>query len=480
MQPKTTIKVQSAKILADTITPVSIFLNLREKYKEILLLEASDYRGKENSISYLCVNSIAKIEVKDFEINSVISIDKKQNSSEYKVTEITKQLNEFHKQFDFVLEKQTKVHKNSATIPSSMMFGFSTFNSYKYFDDLPMKPHTDGIPDLRYDLYEFVIEFNHFNNELSVYKNLVVNESTTIEDFLELIELKKLHISNKADNFAVVGDETSSLNEKEHIEVIKKCKEHIAIGDVFQIVPSRQFRQKFKGDDFQLYRALRSVNPSPFLFYYNYNDYKILGSSPELQIKINRNLASIHPIAGTARRTPDVDDRELAEKLLKDPKESAEHVMLVDLARNDLSRHCNNVKVEKFKTIEFYSHVIHIVSKVSGELENNKESLRVYADTFPAGTLSGAPKYKAIELITKYEPVVRSFYGGAIGFMSQSGDIVHAILIRSFLSKENELVYQAGGGIVTDSDVNSEVEEVANKLGALRKAINIANEGGIQ
>lgn len=253
---------------------------------------------------------------------------------------------------------------------------------------------------------------------------------------------------------------------------MKKAKEHCFRGDVFQLVLSRRFFQNFKGDEFNVYRTLRSINPSPYLFFFDYGDFKIFGSSPEAQLIVQDGKAEIHPIAGTFKKTGD-DKKDLisAKELAKDPKENSEHVMLVDLARNDLSRNGTNVVVEKNREIQFYSHVIHLVSKVTCKMKTTTNTFRVVADTFPAGTLSGAPKHKALQLIDKYEKIKRNFYGGAIGYMDFNGNFNHAIIIRSFLSLNNQLHYQAGAGIVADSIPESELQEVYNKLGALDKAL---------
>ena len=241
------------------------------------------------------------------------------------------------------------------------------------------------------------------------------------------------------------------------------------------MVLSRRFSQDFKGDEFNVYRALRSINPSPYLFYYDYSTYRIFGSSPEAQMVVHEGIAEIHPIAGTFRRTgDDIKDQELAIKLLEDPKENAEHIMLVDLARNDLSKNCHEVKVTNYKEVQFFSHVIHLVSKVTGAINAGVSGYQIFADTFPAGTLSGAPKYRALQLIDEYEPTTRSFYGGGLGMIKLNGDLNHAIIIRSFLSKNNKLYYQAGAGIVIDSNPESELQEVHNKLAALKKALEMS------
>jgi anthranilate synthase component 1 len=257
--------------------------------------------------------------------------------------------------------------------------------------------------------------------------------------------------------------------------MVSKAKAHCQRGDVFQMVLSRRFSQQFKGDEFNVYRALRSINPSPYLFYFDYGNYKIFGSSPEMQLKTEGNKATINPIAGTFKRTgDDIKDEQLAADLLKDDKENSEHVMLVDLARNDLSKNTRNVRVSRMKDIQFYSHVIHIVSNVEGTMYDGDSALKVLGDTFPAGTLSGAPKNKAIRLIDQYEPTSRGFYGGCIGFIGINGETNHAITIRSFLSQGDTLHYQAGAGIVNESDEEKELAEVNNKLEALRRAIYTA------
>ena len=276
-------------------------------------------------------------------------------------------------------------------------------------------------------------------------------------------------------NFNCIDKPKSNLTDDDYKKMVNQAKAHCQRGDVFQLVLSRRFQQKFNGDEFNVYRALRSVNPSPYLFYFDYGDFKIFGSSPEAQLVVQNNKAEIHPIAGTFKRTGnDQKDADSALKLSKDPKENAEHVMLVDLARNDLSRNGSNVKVETYKEIQYFSHVIHLVSKVTAQLKANSSSLQVAADTFPAGTLSGAPKPKALELIEKYENLNRNTYGGAIGVIDFKGNYNHAIIIRSFLSKNHELFYQAGAGIVADSTPENELQEVFNKLGALNKALKFA------
>jgi anthranilate synthase component 1 len=307
------------------------------------------------------------------------------------------------------------------------------------------------------------------------------------ENAIEAV-LKAMNKANvKAYDFHPVGEVSSTLTDDEHRANIRKGIQHCLRGDVFQIVLSRRFIQKYEGDDFKLYRALRSINPSPYLFYFDFGGFRIFGSSPETHCRIVRSersevrgekdVAYIDPIAGTTKRTGDAEaDRRGAEYLRNDPKENAEHVMLVDLARNDLSRNCHHVKVDFYKDLQYYSHVIHLVSRVSGELDEGADPIKAFIDTFPAGTLSGAPKVRAMQLISEYEPHNRGAYGGCIGMIGLDGSLNQAITIRTFVSRNGELWFQAGGGIVAKSDVEYELQEVNNKLGALRRAISKAAE----
>ncbi|HAK10691.1 MAG TPA: anthranilate synthase component I, partial [Chitinophagaceae bacterium] len=275
--------------------------------------------------------------------------------------------------------------------------------------------------------------------------------------------------------FQTKAGESSNLTDAEYIAMVEAGIRHCHRGDVFQIVLSRRFQQGFIGDEFNVYRALRSVNPSPYLFFFDYGDYKLMGSSPESQLIIRDGKATVHPIAGTFKRTgDDAVDQQAAARLLEDAKENAEHVMLVDLARNDLSHFCQDVTVTHYKEVQYYSHVIHLVSEVTGVLKPDANAFQVLATTFPAGTLSGAPKFRAMQLIDELEPTKRSYYGGALGFMGFDGTCNHAILIRTFLSKDNTLFYQAGAGVVAASQPQSELQEVNNKLNALKTAIQLA------
>jgi len=461
------IYAASKKHLADLITPVGLYLKMRDKFNGGLLLESSDYQTKENSYSFLCFDPIVGFKIE----NGLLTFSEKDHQqSEDILSTKGKAVTSIQKFIENI-----KIEGDDISKQYGGFFGYTTFDAIPYFENIVFNDtkKTLQIPEMQYALFRIVIVINHFNNELFIIHNSQENKKP---DFSE-IEVLINNQDSPEFSFNAIGDENSSTTENDFKELVKKAKYHCQRGDVFQLVLSKRFSQQFNGDDFNVYRALRSINPSPYLFYFDYSGFRIFGSSPEAQLIINDGKAQIHPIAGTYRRTGDDEtDRKAALELAEDPKENSEHVMLVDLARNDLSRNTKKVHVETYKEIQYFSHVIHLVSKVEGELHSTSDSMRIYADTFPAGTLSGAPKYKALELIDKYEKENRSFYGGAIGFLKLNGELNHAILIRSFLSTNNTLYYQAGAGIVIDSAEENELQEVKNKSEALRKAIALANE----
>ena len=457
---KIKINTYHKKIFADTITPVEVYLKIRDIFPNSLLLENSDYMLANNNYSYICFNQIGHIKINDYKVEC------KFPGGDYETKELKKGVKVSNIIHDYI--EKFEIDNSKFKFLNNGMFGFMSHESIKYFDSIEIETKKDfDIPDVYYGLYQNIIAISQFNHEAHLFCNTVDN-SSNIDTIESILNNKSFSVFD----FKKIGKSESEITDKEYIEYVNKAKEHCKRGDVFQLVLSRRYTQKFKGDEFNVYRALRSINPSPYLFFFDYGDYKIFGSSPEAQIVINDRKAEIHPIAGTFKRTGDDEkDQVTAKELAKDPKENSEHIMLVDLARNDLSRSGNNVKVEKNREIQFYSHVIHLVSKVTAELKEGIKSYQVVEDTFPAGTLSGAPKHKALELIEKYEKVNRNFYGGAIGFIDFNGNFNHAIIIRSFFSKNNILNYQAGAGIVIDSDPEKELEEVQNKLGALDKAL---------
>ncbi|MBX2966940.1 MAG: chorismate-binding protein [Cyclobacteriaceae bacterium] len=464
---KIELNVFTKKLLADTLTPVNIYLKLRDVFAGSILLESSDYHGHENSLSLICCEPLASFVVDKNTITSKWP-DGSTDVEEIKErSEVLSALEKFRSAFSV---KQTR----EKPAPGNGLFGYMAYDAVRYFEDVDIRQHEYQLPDIIYKLYRYVIVVDHFSNELTLTEHTpVVQQESTLE------RIEKLIYSNRFStySFRLVNGESSNLDDRAFMTSVEKGIEHCNRGDVFQLVLSRRFTTSFKGDEFNVYRALRSINPSPYLFYFDYGNFKLFGSSPEAQLKVSKNEAGIFPIAGTFRRTgDDQKDATLANQLAEDEKENAEHIMLVDLARNDMSRHAHNVKVKVFKEVQYYSHVIHLVSEVTGELNDQSETVRMAAATFPAGTLSGAPKHKALTLIDRYENTNRGFYGGAIGYLGFNGDFNHAIMIRTFLSKDNELIYQAGAGVVSKSKPESELNEVNNKLGALRKAILMAEE----
>lgn len=458
------LKTNYKQILADTITPVSVYLKIRDKYPNSILLESSDYHANDNSFSYICCNPIASVKVE----NEVLAMQFPDGSSKNKTlspkVDITNELNEFAQNFE--------VEDLNFKFATNGLFGYIAYDAVRYFEDIDLTPKENSvhIPDIFYAVYQNIIAINHFKNEAFVFCHAVDGQDN-IDEIIQLLNVRNFATYN----FNREGEVVSNLEDSDYREHVDLAKKHCQRGDVFQLVLSRRFSQDFKGDEFNVYRALRSINPSPYLFFFDYGDFKIFGSSPEAQLVVKDGKAEIHPIAGTYKRTGnDEHDAELAKKLTADDKENSEHVMLVDLARNDLSRNGNAVNVETYREVQYFSHVIHLVSKVTGIKKEDIPTLKIVADTFPAGTLSGAPKHKAMQLIEKIEKTSRGYYGGAIGFMDFKGDFNHAIMIRTFLSKNHQLHFQAGAGLVAASDPEDELQETYNKLGALNKALEIA------
>lgn len=464
---RTTIK----KMLADVYTPVGIYLRLRDRFRDTILLESADHHAAENSYSFICINAIAGIEIRENEMLEYKLPAQKPETEKIRDNEALKSL-----LWNFMQRFEVESDDPKAALFAQGLYGYFTFDAVQYFESIKFKDPTENtnkVPVARYRLYQYVIAINHYRDELILCENHINGIESESEALMSYINSRDIPVFPFNSN----GKETSNLTDDEYKAIVKKGVQSCFRGDVFQIVLSRRFQQSFTGDEFNVYRALRYINPSPYLFFYDYGDYKLIGSSPEAQLIISNGKAIMHPIAGTFKRTGDDElDQEKADELLTDPKENAEHVMLVDLARNDLSTICANVEVNQYKKIQYYSHVIHMVSEVVGDVLPGTNPFDVLFKTFPAGTLSGAPKYKAMQLIDQYEPTTRSFYGGAIGFVGFNGSCNHAIMIRTMLSKQNTLIYQAGAGIVAASKPESELQEVNNKLNALKRAIEIASD----
>ena len=478
-ETKISIETSIRKMAADLYTPVGIYLRLRDRFRDTILLESTNNSSSENSYSFIAINAIGGIEItsKDaIEIKFPGSVPEKLFIDEGNT--VPEVVWNYMQQYEVVNPtKETKLAQG--------LFGYTAYDSIPFFETISFdkksydshhKPESslisNFIPLMRYRLYQYVIAIDHYRDQLFLMENHFdgsTGDLTYIENIIRSRDIPQFP-------FETSGDETSNINDQEYLDMVKKGIAHCYRGDVFQIVLSRRFQQSFTGDEFNVYRALRMINPSPYLFFFDYGEYKLMGSSPESQLIISNGKAIVHPIAGTFKRTGDDEvDRKEAERLLKDPKENAEHVMLVDLARNDLSRVCDNVSVAHYRQVKYFSHVIHLVSEVIASVRKGSNPFVLMAKTFPAGTLSGAPKFKAMQLIDEYEKTPRSFYGGAIGYMGFDGSCNQAIMIRSFLSKDNNLFYQAGAGVVASSIPENELQEVNNKLGALKSAIKYAS-----
>ena len=468
LKKKIRIKTTVSRGLADIFTPVSIYLRLRDRFRDTILLESTDSHAADNSYSFIAINAIGGVEVRE---NKTVEIKLPSRGTEVLKLKPGENLESVLTGFMNSFETEST---DAAAEFAQGFYGYLSYDAIPFLESVQFRQkqdHSDTIPIARYRLYQYVIAINHHRDELILLENTIEGIDSEIAVVESLIRSKDVPLYP----FSVTTGETSNMDDDFFIEMVKKGIRSCKRGDVFQVVLSRRFQQPFQGDEFNVYRALRHINPSPYLFYFDYGDYKLIGSSPEAQLVIRKGKAMLHPIAGTFKRAGnEAEDLLQAEALLKDPKENAEHVMLVDLARNDLSRVCNSVTVDKFRQIQFYSHVIHLVSEVSGTINEQIDPLRVLFQTFPAGTLSGAPKFRAMQIIDETEPTSRSYYGGAIGFVGLNGSLNHAIMIRSFLCKDNILYYQSGAGVVAGSDPEMELNEVNNKLGALKKAILLA------
>jgi anthranilate synthase component 1 len=468
------LRTRHLRLPADTVTPVGLYLRLRDQYPGCLLLESSDYHAQQNAFSYLALDELAR-----FELHGAELLERLPDGREQRRT----LANPRHEALDQLRRFAARFSAPDCGLPfiTGGLFGFMGYGAAQFCEDVAFradKPAPYRLPDARYGLYRYVLALNHYRQELHIFEHTPEGQQPDEAALQRLLSVVRSPV-RPSFSFSLEGEEQTNQTDEEFRRVLGQAQRHCLRGDVFQLVVSRRFQQRFRGDEFQVYRALRAINPSPYLFYFDYGNYRLLGSSPEPQLRVAGGEASIFPIAGTFRRTGhDAEDAALAEKLVQDPKENAEHVMLVDLARNDLARHGDQVEVRRFREIQYYSHVIHLVSHVAATLAPGTDSLQVAADTFPAGTLSGAPKVRAMQLIDALEPSQRGLYGGCLGHLGFNGDFNHAIFIRSFVSVANTLYYQAGAGVVAKSDLESELNEVHHKLGALRQAMKQAARAG--
>ena len=448
---------------ADLETPVGLYLKIRDLYPQSALLESSDYHTSQNSVSLVGVDPIGGFKVSKEQIILSYPCGEGKTLNITEGVDVIKELRKYIESFEI---------SDGDDHLTDGLLGYTAYDAVRYFEAVDIQPREDkfkDIPDMWYILYRFIIQVNHYHNEMTIIENCPEGEESHMDTLVSVLQN-----NNVAQYpFQAHDDEESSMTDDDFIHIVEKCVQHAKRGDVFQIVPSRRFSRGFSGDEFNVYRALRRINPSPYLFYFDLGSFRIFGSSPETHLRVTGNHAYIDPIAGTFRRTGDDErDRELADALLADEKENAEHIMLVDLARNDLSRSGGRVEIDFLKQIQFYSHVIHMVSRVKATLPEGCDRYRLFGDTFPAGTLSGAPKVRAMQIINELEPHSRVIYGGCIGYLGFNGDINQAITIRSFLSTGNRLYSQAGAGIVARSNPKNELQETRNKLAALSRALN--------
>ena len=463
------VKTAYRKLLSDIFTPVGIYLRVRDRYRDTVLLESTDSHVAENSFSFICINAIGGMEIRDTR-----TVEFKLPGRNPEKATINKPADVPGMLWEFMHKMDVKTATEKPVKAAQGLFGYTCYDGVQFFDSIKLRSNRNeetSIPLMRYRLYQYVIAINHFKDELYLCENVLEGKEADLDAVESLIRSKDIPVFP----FKVNGSIESACTDETYMNMVQKGIAACHRGDVFQIVLSRRFSQKFTGDEFNVYRALRSINPSPYLFFFDYGDYKLFGSSPESQLIIQNKKATVHPIAGTFPRSGDDElDQQMAEKLLKDVKENAEHVMLVDLARNDLSRKCTDVMVSQYRHVQYYSHVIHLVSEVTGKTNGEANPFELLAVSFPAGTLSGAPKFRAMELIDSFEPVSRGYYGGCIGFVGFDGSCNHAIMIRTFLSRDNTLFQQAGAGIVAASKPENELDEVNNKLNALKKAVDLA------
>jgi anthranilate synthase component 1 len=358
------------------------------------------------------------------------------------------------------------------------LVGYAAYDVVRYFERLPLAAaRASRVPALHYVAPRSLLVFDHLTRGIALLHAGSESERRSLRNDVVRALRGALPNGHRPGHYA---PPKAAFAREDYLAGVRRTQEYIAAGDVYQLVLASRFAGRHELDPFQAYRALRIINPSPYMYYCALGDITVVGSSPEALVKLDATGARLRPIAGTRPRSPDpVKDREHEADLLADPKENAEHVMLVDLARNDLGRvaRAGSVRVEPYRSIERYSHVMHMVSGVQGQLAPGRDAFDLFAAAFPAGTLVGAPKVRAMQIIDELEPVSRALYGGTVGYFGARGDMDHAITIRTLVFNGDEYSYQAGAGIVADSVPQSEHEEVLAKSGAMARALELAGEG---
>ncbi len=462
---------------ADLLTPVSAFFQLRQEATSPFLLESVEGGEKMARYSFLGRNPYLTVTAHGRETRLEFA--------DQNVADSTVQQDIFTVLAD-LMSRYTEICPPGLPRLTGGAVGYFSYDCIRLIERLPNAPTDDlSVPDAIWCFYDTIAAFDHVKHQLVLMASAFIrpeeNERSVYDAAMAKLDALEATFSRSislgSDPVQLVGSVESNVSPENFEASVRRAKDFIHEGDIFQVVLSQRFASQFSGDPFNLYRALRQVNPSPYLFYLDFDSFKLVGSSPEVLVRVENGRAELLPIAGTRPRSEDpVIDRELEAELLNDPKERSEHLMLVDLGRNDLGRisKYGTVNVEKYAFIERYSHVMHIVSAISGELNESENALDVFKACFPAGTVSGAPKVRAMEIIDELETSRRGVYAGAVGYLDFRGNMDTCITIRTMLVKDDRVFIQAGAGIVADSDPSAEYEETRNKAKALHRAMNVA------
>lgn len=463
------------ELLIDSFSPVQMFNALHEAYDNCFILESVDNSNQWGRYSFVGINPKAEIRLKDhiatFTTNNKKTETKVDNPIDY---------------ISDILEKyKSPTFPNKPKLTGGLI-GFFAYDMIRYFEKTLNHPPKDdlNLPDANLFLFDEIVAYDHLSNKAIIILN--IHSDKDFDEQYELIKIRKQEITDVLKSFVPKIKEitkhseinvTSNITKEKYCENVETIVKHIKNGDIFQCVPSQRFEVSNPPDSFDVYRMLRSTNPSPYLYYFKHKDYAFAGASPEKLISVNNGTVITKPIAGTIKRgLTDDEDYKNEQTLLNDEKERAEHTMLVDLGRNDIGRVCEfgTVNVTDFMYVERYSKVMHLVSNVEGKLRPDKKPLDALMAALPAGTLSGAPKVRAMEIIDEIEPNKRGLYGGTVGYLAFDGNLDTCIAIRTVLFKNDKAYVQAGGGVVLDSIPENEFEESKNKASAVLNAIEEA------
>lgn len=462
----------TVEYVADTETPITLYLKLLDQGPSCLLesVEGGQYLGR---YSFIALDPIVTFRSAGGDGALVFPDGRAENVSGPPLKTLREIMQSFR-----VPERENNLRFWGGAV------GFTAYDAVRSLEKLPGTPVDElQMPDCIYFFPSTVVIFDHVRHTVTLSVNLPLDgEDPCVVYKRAVSKLKQIRDKLQRSipytgEFTLQGAIKEDLSDDEFVQRVQRAQEYIRAGDIIQVVLSRRYALNFDGDDFAIYRRLRSVNPSPYMYYFNLGDIKVIGSSPEMLVRVENETVTTCPIAGTRPRALDPEeDRRLAGELLDDEKERAEHLMLVDLGRNDLGRVSvpGTVKVPRFMEVDYYSHVMHIVSRVEGILAPDKDALDALAACFPAGTVSGAPKVRAMEIIDELEPNRRGIYAGAVGYLGFNGNMDTAIAIRTMVIKGNTIYIQAGAGIVADSQPQRECEEIASKARAMFKTLGVS------